>query len=387
MTFSNRVLKARRLAPLSRNQEKEQGKSLDRLFKSSSTSRVLNLLRVMRLHGREASATGFRPIFKTPTLNKSFIIKHKLRAHERDVFPDGRLLATKILIPFDAEDLGMGGQSFFVGENNFADIVDQISHRSGGDASDMGLLRALDEIPSFDPFVLREWTKRYGFSVSPEYFQLDPAVAFRMEALVVTEVQKLVRKSIGAGATPETTRRLVGRLLSDNDTADISAFRSVLALSRDEFQEAMFGWRGFLFYKWTAIELERAIDKVVNDLRAVEVRNADPDTRRYVAKARGRIAVCLVEAYNEAALTITAYDRAYRSLIEADDPAPFRLFLREAHKRFYRLGELIAQINHVVQFWNFRSKGGKELSYEAEDLVDLLRDFEVGLGVDVAQAA
>jgi hypothetical protein len=208
-----------------------------------------------------------------------------------------------------------------------------------------------------------------------------------MEALVVTEVQKLVRKSIGAGATPETTRRLVGRLLSDNDTADISAFRSVLALSRDEFQEAMFGWRGFLFYKWTAIELERAIDKVVNDLRAVEVRNADPDTRRYVAKARGRIAVCLVEAYNEAALTITAYDRAYRSLIEADDPAPFRLFLREAHKRFYRLGELIAQINHVVQFWNFRSKGGKELSYEAEDLVDLLRDFEVGLGVDVAQAA
>ena len=58
-------------------------------------------------------------------------------------------------------------------------------------------------------------------------------------------------------------------------------------------------------------------------------------------------------------------------------------FLANARTRFYRLGELIAQINHVVQFWSFRSKGGRELIYDGDELAALLRDFEIGLGTDL----
>ena len=371
-------------SPSKPSSEQENGKSLERLYKSQSTSRVLNLLRVHRQYGKAlGSHGGFRPIFHAPMLNKGFIVKHKLRPSEADMFVEPRQLATKIIVPFDAEDLSMGGQSFFVGEQHFGPILTQVCGGTGGDPHDLNLLLSLDQIPSFDPFILREWTQRRGFSIAAEYFELDPAVAFRMEGLVVAEVKRLVNRSFQGAAAEEAARKLVAKLLSGGDEGDVAAFRSLLSLNRDEFQEAMFSWRGFLYYKWTAIQIEADIERVVGELRSVQIRDAGPDTKNYISQARGRICLSLVDCYNEMVSSIENYDQAYRRFVEAGEPGPFRNFLANARTRFYRLGELIAQINHVVQFWSFRSKGGRELIYDGDELAALLRDFEIGLGTDL----
>ena len=73
-------------------------RSLASLQTSGSSSRILNLLRVFKEHGLSEDHRA-KPMFQNPVLNRGLIIKHRLRANERDLFPGRRTRATKILLP------------------------------------------------------------------------------------------------------------------------------------------------------------------------------------------------------------------------------------------------------------------------------------------------
>jgi len=72
-------------------------RNLAHLEESASTARVLNLLRVYRRRKNDPAYTE-KPLFQSPTLNRSIILKHRLRRNERDLFFDARKTATKIII-------------------------------------------------------------------------------------------------------------------------------------------------------------------------------------------------------------------------------------------------------------------------------------------------
>lgn len=79
----------------------------------ASTSRVLNLYRVA---ADNAGNTGYqeKPLFLSPVINRSFLLKHHARSDETYLFASPKAVATKILIPFDISDLRAGGRSLFV---------------------------------------------------------------------------------------------------------------------------------------------------------------------------------------------------------------------------------------------------------------------------------
>ncbi|HUH22753.1 MAG TPA: hypothetical protein VLZ51_01685, partial [Brevundimonas sp.] len=93
-------------------------RNLVHLRSSASTARVLNLLNVYKEHGDEEEWAE-KPFFRTPALNKSMIIKHRLRRDELDAFHVRRHVATKIVIPIDTKDLRTGGRFLFVGQRRF----------------------------------------------------------------------------------------------------------------------------------------------------------------------------------------------------------------------------------------------------------------------------
>ena len=92
--------RAERVGPLS----DKAVRNLSHLEDSASTARVLNLLRVYRRRQNDPAYTE-APFFKNVTLNRSLILKHRLRRDERELFLDGRQIATKIIVPIDGQDL------------------------------------------------------------------------------------------------------------------------------------------------------------------------------------------------------------------------------------------------------------------------------------------
>ena len=124
---------------------------LTALEASASTARVLNLLATHRKNpGCRDLETS--PFFKNRVLDRSLILKHRLRPNEYSDFDVPKPTVTKVLIPIDREDLRSGAQSFFVGQKDFDDMIQEAfgdDLRPG--SHDREILELLDELPSLDP--------------------------------------------------------------------------------------------------------------------------------------------------------------------------------------------------------------------------------------------
>jgi hypothetical protein len=84
----------------------------------ASSNRVMNLCALAPSQTNNASYYAAL-FFHSPKLNTSIIYKHNVRANERDFFDSTRVLSTKVIIPFNVNDLSMGGRSLFGGQKKF----------------------------------------------------------------------------------------------------------------------------------------------------------------------------------------------------------------------------------------------------------------------------
>lgn len=369
---------------MARPQVENNVRSLSRLHKAGSTARVLDLLRVWE-NAQSDNEPMEKPIFTHPILNKAFIIKHRLRRNEMDVFQDGRATVTKVLLPLDLSNLDAGGRYIFIGQPNFIEIL---SDATGIDISnrqnDLKVMRALDALPSFDPFLLREWLAKFGVHPDPRYFELSLASVAQMEAFVFVEISQLVSMSLSGHAQNESISRLVKKLLSSNYDRDLDPLREVLRLSDEEFREGMFCWKGFLYYKWSGKSIEHDIPPLIQDIRARQPdRGLDSGIKAQLDASRRRIGRGMVETYNRLVETIQNYDSAYKQMTSEQNPLAFKRFLLNSPKQFLVLGETMGQLQHVIQFWRYRTRSSGTSPIAADEYIDILRDFEDSMSTKI----
>ena len=131
---------------------------------SGSTARVLNLALVHQQYGDTAEHAS-APLLRTPALNRAMILKHVVRQAERDLFAHPPLTTTKIVVPFSAQELELGGRSLLFGEKIFERALREIAGSAHAPqvAADLDLLALLHSLPSFDPFLMRERLRQSGY--------------------------------------------------------------------------------------------------------------------------------------------------------------------------------------------------------------------------------
>ena len=357
-------------------------RNLAHLEHSASSSRVLNLLRVHRSRGTDP-AYAESPFFKSQVLNHSIVLKHRLRRHERDLFFDGRQTATKVIIPIDRQDLKLGGRSVFVDQFNYDNVMEGMF---GGtwltDPQDRELLAIIDQLPSLDPFLLREQLRRHNRHPARCYFEISNGDMARMFKFVEHEIQKLIELSFRD--TPDAVddvkgSRLVQKILSDSVDAETEPLRLTLRLERREYQEGVFSWKGFLYYKWTLSEALPAVTRVAEAIASAKPRGGvDTATRAYLEKTRESLRDSIENTLKSARRSLRFYDQAFASLIDGR-PQAFRDFLLGAPGMFCELGERLGAVSHIVSFWNFRFPKGHLPVVTGPELMDIFADFESSL--------
>src|SRR5579875_2319907 len=130
-------------------------RNLALLDQTASTARVLNLRHTCLRHGADPEVK-LRPFFANLALNRAIVVKHHLRGNDLEAFDHVRTSATKVLLPIDHNNLRAGAKYFFVGQRDYDAVVEHEFGLSNPDDPDLQLLHFLDELPSFDPFLLRE---------------------------------------------------------------------------------------------------------------------------------------------------------------------------------------------------------------------------------------
>ena len=79
---------------------------------------------------------------------------------------------------------------------------------------------------------------------------------------------------------------------------------------------------------------------------------------------------------------LQVYDDAFRDLTVNSNPIAFRDFLLKAPEMFLTLGEKIGVISHIASFWRYRFPAGKPPVADLMEAVDILQEFEAGLGCE-----
>jgi hypothetical protein len=356
-------------------------RSLVHLQNSASTARVLNLLSVWRRH-KDTPEYSQNPFFQNSRLNRALILKHRLRRDERDLFDRPRLTATKVVFPVDPYDLKMGGQFAFVGQKHFSRLLeDAFGRNEKNDSLDMQLLNLLDQLPSLDPYLMREELKRAGYRPAPCYLELSEGDLDRIFTFVQEEIEPLIRMSLGGqiGLASQTTK-LATKILSNTLDSEMEPLRLVLRLNENEFAEGVFCWKGFLYYKWvnqqTVAEAPRIVDHII---QIQPLGKLDAPSRERIEAMRTALTSHFLTASDAIKSSLATYDTAYEELTKKANPTAFRDFLLTSPAYFAELGERLGVLQHVVSFWRFRFPPNQFVSVSGEELFDIFTDFQANL--------
>ena len=356
-------------------------RDLSQVRESGSTARVLNLTAVFHKN-KDNPEYIEKPLFRSRRLNTSIIVKHSLRAFERPLFTHAPVTATKIIIPFAISDLKVGGSSFFYNQIDFKKTMREAlgGYNDLADfEADLSLLIAVDALPSFDPFLMRERLRQSGFDPARCYFEVSEGDVLKMREFVRKEVGRLVELAFaGGGGANELSAKLADKLMTDETAASLDPLRATLKLSGEEYREGVFAWKGFLYYKWIFDDVRGRLSELSRQIVSSRILNAAKPDLEYMNAARQRIVEFLGVASAHVQKALLEYDVAFGRLADGK-PVAFRDFLLSAPGMFIYIGEAIGVIQHIESFWRYRYPR-TPASIEADEAYELFQDFEATLG-------
>lgn len=360
-----------------------QARSLRALAHTGSTSRVLNLVEIEAKSGQRPEYAE-HPLFRNRILNSALIVKHRVRNDDIYLFDEARPLATKIIIPFDRTDLGLGGRSVFVGQRGWIEMLADACNASGRLTRDLTVLTAIDALPSLDPFLLREHLRQHDLAVAHCYFALSPADYDAMQGFVGMEIGHLIELAYGdhAGSLRSQSGRMVEALLAADFGERLSPLRQTLGMEGCSFKEGVFAWKGLLYYKWMLTRLWPRLTEICDELGRLDITGPrDEAEERYIAVARRRLQGALPVERHAILRTLKIYDDAFEQLVRNRRPQAFREFLLGAPELFLSLGERVGAIAHVASYWRYRFPEGQPITIAAEEAIDIFQDFEASLAL------
>ncbi|MGD9980824.1 MAG: hypothetical protein AB7H66_09770 [Hyphomonadaceae bacterium] len=359
--------------------QKDGRRDLSLIRASGSTARVLNLALAYERFG-DTEDFKTKPLFKNPRLNRALILKHVLRPHERELFTRPLTTATKVILPYAAQELELGGTSFMVGEMRFERLLKDAvgGYTSEADlAADAELLRVMAALPSFDPFLLRERLRHLGIDPARAFFDIAEADITRMRAFVGREIAQLVSLAFATGGADAggLSQRLADKLMTDETAKTLDPLRETLRLSGEEYIEGVFAWKGFLYYKWLMEEIRPGLTDFKPRFAGLRVVQASSDERQQLAETRRDILAKMGLALQRVDETLLEYGAAFAALADGQ-PAAFRTFLLKAPSLFIPIGEAVGVIRHIDSFWRFRFPDGVTPLMEGDEAIEVLHDFE-----------
>jgi hypothetical protein len=358
--------------------------SLRDIAARSSSARVLDL-HALALEAGDLPGYADRPMFTHPVLNRTIIAKHHPRLGEFDHRPDRRAVSTKVIFPFDANDLHLGGQFILVDQDDFREQFDrQLDYREGDRTRDLAVLKVIDNLPTLDPFLLREALTASKFDVAPCYFRLSPADQSEMLGFVAEQVSTLINLCFaGPGAEMHTdkAKRLSELLLAGGDSPELDPLRTALHLTPEQFTEAVFCWKAVLYYRWRSRGLAPDVMATRKAIGSVDLSRFEDHIAPFVAQALGRLETMMGECERRIAQMFKIYDDVFDALAEKHSPEPFRRMLVDGPRVFSRLGERMGRLEQVVSFWRHQFPDRRIRQAPPEAIVESLRHLLSALSI------
>ncbi|WP_323760378.1 hypothetical protein [Maricaulis sp.] len=355
--------------------------NLKRIVQGGTTTRIFDLYSITRAHADDLEFER-GPVFQNRKLNHAFLIKHTVRPHERAMLTVDAAVVTKVIIPVSIDDLGMGGHTLFVEERRglaklrrFLDVT-----VDGGENldDDLARLRELSKLPSFDPFLLSDRFLRHERPIDARYFQIAPKERKAMQAYVAKQIAGVVALAFGHENLADDDARALKfavEIIEGEDTPKMNALRQTLGMTKEEFVDGMFGWKGVLYYRWKLNEATERLRRFVIEMDDVIIRGVTAQERNQINEIRKLILKETRQRWAALVSVLDGFQEEFERFCRSGDPVTIRNFLLKADGYFYHFGSDLSALTHVTSYWEYWWRGRELGSLSARDAMEVFPAF------------
>lgn len=339
-----------------------------------ATSRVIDIPTLIQRYHASHGDAGAR-IFSNSMLNRSIIIKHTVRAHEALYFERPPTSTVKIVFPFSESDLSKGGVSLMFGEKSFDDrLLKHIGSKeiSNNVPRDLSFISLLNSIPSFDPFLISERAEIDGILLPKGIVDVSAFDFLQLKRSTSDSLSQITSLIMQGEASVAATHRLAAAFLSGGDDERLSPLRSALRMNHAEFREAIYAWKGILFYRWKMRSAQEAFADIVGMVKQIKPAFVDPNTE-YIIRQKCRHVIKSVNvSLHQVSRVIHDYDSTIERFIKTRDPSIFIGFLNKSNTLFSGLGEHSGILSHAHEYMKFSFKSAEFRSMKIDHTINML---------------
>jgi hypothetical protein len=352
----------------------------------AGSSRVFNvcqrtreLITAARLGGEEAEPALF---FRTKTLNRAVLVKEARPNPETSRYRARTSVGTKIYFPYNPEDLYEGGKSVFIDDPKIEEILRDhagLDLRDGNDDAkkDWAVIKMLDQIPSLDPFLVKDKLAIEGVEANEAYLEISAAEWDNIRAHVSEKLRPIITFAFPDGGAAEGARAetLVNKLWSTKDIDALMPIVNAFELPVDEASGIFAAWKGIMYYDYEYARSEAlwtdCLDWLRQDAKPVEF--VDRGRREMLGTLLGIVTAQFLEAWAELRAVFDGYDTAYNKLfVTREEAGPFVQFMRNAVQSYWILGARMSAINHCAAVWDILTGDSFKRRLKFEPLYALL---------------
>lgn len=306
--------------------------------------------------------TDFKPMFKSRELNHSVVIKTVVSKSE-EVMLRPYQLATKVHFPYGMKALGAdwlgvdagpghGGRYLYVNQRRYRDILNE--YVFGGLSTDdrvhdMKLLGALNEVPSLDPFLVKDRLEGKGLSVHPAYLKIDESEWEQLRATIVDQFKPIALKAFGSSANLEAQAMVLAEKVWDaTDLVALQPLSAAMQVPPEKASDVYYAWKGIIYYTH---QRKRAQDNIAQAIASITVAQREQVHRRMTSTRYewDNFQVRLNAMADEVASIVAQYEAVRDAFTGPQSQAKgFIEFFSMAPDLFWLLGGNLACIDHAA---------------------------------------
>lgn len=377
---------------------------------SSGASRILNVAEITRGLEQTAREAGTPPpgqlLFKHRSLNRTVFIKRPKEfapppssplVSTAEIIDNGQLrtitldshtrvekgdIATVVYVPYDPEHVEEGGVSFeLAGRNRFQALFDATGFDARSDSDsvrrDLRILELIEDLPSLDPFLLKDRVALEDMAVPEAYFSISDAEFEDIKQFILGKFRPVTERVVDPGSpnAVQHTEQFIMKLWEARDLDYLEPITKAFRLDPAQAGEIYYSWKGVTYYEYQYKRGQRALLGFADWLhsRAVPADFAKPAAREAMAEQARDVATAFARHLRNSSEILRTYNQSYEDLfVHGGDARPFIGFLRDSSTLFWDIAASISALNHGISVWQQRTRHAEDGRLNTEALQPLL---------------
>lgn len=377
---------------------------------SSGASRILNVAAITRQLEEEAARTGAaapqRLLFGHRGLNRAVFIKRPKEfappassplVTSAEILDNGQLrtitldahtrvekgdIATVVYVPYDADNIADGGASFELGgRGRIQALFDSTGFDARSDSDgvrrDLRLLDLIEDLPSLDPFLLKDRVALEGEAVPDAYFTISDEEFADIKRYILTKFRPITERVVDPASrdAAEVSEHFIMKLWEAKDLDYLKPITEAFRVDPAQAGEIYYSWKGVTYYEYQYKRGQKQLLGFADWMhgKAVPSTFVKAAVREELAEAARDVAAAFARHLRNSSEILRIYNQGYEDLfVRGGDARPFIEFLRDSSTLFWDIAASISALNHGVAVWRQRTRSADDGRLTAEELKPLL---------------